>query len=46
MTTFIYILQNPVTLETKYIGKSNNPKKDFLTIVLLDINQIIKQVIG
>ena len=29
MTTFIYILQNPVTLETKYIGKSNNPKKRF-----------------
>lgn len=27
MKTFIYALQDPITLEIRYIGKSNNPKQ-------------------
>lgn len=29
MKTYIYILQDPITLNVRYVGKSNNPKRRF-----------------
>ena len=29
MKTYIYILQDPITQEVRYVGKSNNPKRRY-----------------